>query len=106
MEKLSDQGVWLSMLSTVSVTSGRIFSAAEAKLTSLIGMTIFNNGLKFIIGEEETFRAMISAAINVSRDYKLPGRETVRGPLIDNCFENDIKNQHELLFMLLTDIGT
>ena len=31
----------------------------------------------FIIGEEEKLRAMISAARNVSRDYKLPGRETV-----------------------------
>ena len=65
------------MLSTVSVTSGRIFSAAEAKLNSLIGMTIFNNGIQFIIGEDETFRAMISAARNFSRNYKLPGRETV-----------------------------
>ena len=85
------------MLSTVSVTSGRIFSADEYTLTSLIGITIFNNGLKFIIGEEETFRAMISAARNVSRDYKMPGRETVRGPLLDNCFENNIKNQREKL---------
>ena len=65
------------MLSTVSVTSSRILSAAEAKLTSLIGITIFNNDLQFRIGEEETFRAMINAARNVSRDYKLPGRETV-----------------------------
>ena len=65
------------MLSKVSVTSGGIFYAAEAKLTSLIGMTIFNNGLQFRIGEEETFRAMIRAVINVSTDYKLPGRETV-----------------------------
>ena len=47
------------MLSTVSVTSGRIFSAAESKQTSLIGINIFNNGLQFIIGEEETFRAII-----------------------------------------------
>ena len=74
------------MLSTVSVTSGIIFSAVEAKLTSLIGMTIFNNGLQFRIGEEETLRSIISAAINVSRDYKLPGREAVRGPLLDKCF--------------------
>ena len=73
-----------SMLSTVSVTSGRIFSAAETKLTSSIGITIFKNGLKFIIGGEETFRAMISAVINVSRDYNLPVRETVQGPLLDN----------------------
>ena len=89
--------MWSSMLSTVSVTSGIIFSAAEAKLTSLIGMIIFNNGIQFIIGEDETFRAMISTARNVSRDYKLPGRETVRGPLLDNRFENNIKNQHEKL---------
>ena len=40
---------------------------------------------------------MISAARNVSRDYKLPGRETVRGTLIDNFFENHIKNQREKL---------
>ena len=71
------------MLSVVSVTSGRIFSATEAKLTSLIGITIFNNGLQFRIGEEDKFRAMISAPINVSRDYKLPGRDTVQGPFID-----------------------
>ena len=57
-----------SMLSTVSVTSGRIFSTAEAKLSSLIGMTIFTNGLLFRIEEDETFRAMISAAIKFSRD--------------------------------------
>ena len=62
MAKLSDQEVRLYMLSTVSVTSGRIFSAVEAKLTSLIGMKIFNNGIQFIIGEEETFRAMVSAS--------------------------------------------
>ena len=53
-ETLSDQGMQLSMISTVpvsSVTSGRIFSTAESKLISLIGMTIFNNGIQFIIGE-------------------------------------------------------
>ena len=72
------------MLSTVSVTSGRIFSAAEAKLTSLIGIAIFNNGLQFIIGEDETFREIISASRNVSRDYKLPGRKTVQAPLPGN----------------------
>ena len=55
------------MLSTVSVTSGIIFSAAEAKPTSLIGMTIFNNGLLFRIGEYETFRAIVSATRNASR---------------------------------------
>ena len=71
------------MLSTVSVTSGRIFFSAEAKLTSLIGMTIFNTDLQFIIGEEETFKAMIGAAINLSRYYKPTGRETARGPLLD-----------------------
>ena len=65
------------MLSTFSVTSGRIFSAAKAKLASLIGMTIFNNGPQFIIGEEETFREIISANRNVSSNYKLPGMETV-----------------------------
>ena len=54
-------------------------------------MNIFNNGIQFIIGEEETFRAMISASRNVSRYYKLPGSETVQGPLLDNCFENHIK---------------
>ena len=43
------------MLSKVSVTSVRIFSAAESKLTSLIAITIFNNGLQFRIGSEETF---------------------------------------------------
>ena len=74
---LSDQGVWSYMLSTVSVTSGRIFSSEESRLTSLIGMTIFNNGLQFRIGEDKTFRSMNSSARNVSRDYTLPGRETV-----------------------------
>ena len=62
------------MLSTMSVTSGRILSAAESKLTALIGMTIFNDGLQFIIGEEDTFRAIISATRNVSRGYNLTGR--------------------------------
>ena len=65
------------MLSTVLVTSGRIFSAAESKLTALIVITIFNNGLKFIIGVEETFRAIIIAAGKFSKDYKLLGREMV-----------------------------
>ena len=60
-------------------------------------MNIFNNGPQSRIGEEEKFREMISAAINVSRDNKLPGRETVRGPLSDNVFENHIKNQREKL---------
>ena len=86
MATFSDQGVRSYMLSTVSVTSGRIFSAAESKLTSLIGITIFNNGLRFIIGEVEISRAMISAARNVSSSYKLPGKETVQGLLLDNCF--------------------
>ena len=85
------------MLSTVSVTSGRIFYAAESKPTSLIGMAIFNNGLQFIMGEDKTFRARIIAARNVSRDYKLPGRDRVRGKLLDNVFENHIKNQREKL---------
>ena len=40
---------------------------------------------------------MISAVRNVSRDYKLPGRETVRGPLLDNFFENNTKNQRDKL---------
>ena len=95
MATLSDNGVQPSMLSTVSVTSGRIFSSAEAKLTSLIGMAIFNNGLQFRIGEEDTFRALIRASRNVSIYYKLSGRETVRGMFLDNCFENHIKNQRE-----------
>ena len=85
------------MLSTVLVTSGIIFSAAEDKLTSLIGMTIFNNGIQFRIGKDKTFREIISAVRNVSRDYKLPGIETVQGPLLDNCFDNYIKNQPEKL---------
>ena len=97
MATFSDQGVRSYMLSTVSVTSGRIFSAAESKLTSLIGITIFNNGLRFIIGEVEISRAMISAARNVSSSYKLPGKETVQGLLLDNCFQNHIKNQREKL---------
>ena len=60
-------------------------------------MTIFNNGLQFGIGDLETFKAIISAARNVSRDYKLPGRETVRGPFLDNCFDNHFNNQREKL---------
>ena len=52
MTKFNDQGVQSYMLSIVSVTSGIIFSTAESKLNSLIGIAIFNNGLKFIIGEE------------------------------------------------------
>ena len=81
------------MLLMVTVTSGIIFSAAEAKITSLIGMNIFNNGLQLRIGEDETLRAIISATRNVSRNYKLPGREMVRGPLIDNVFGINIKKQ-------------
>ena len=69
----------------------------EGKLTSLIGMTIFNNGIQFIIGVGGTFRAIIGASRNVSRDYKLPGRETLREPLLDKFFENHIKNQSEKL---------
>ena len=60
-------------------------------------MNIFKNGLQFIIGEEETFIEMIGTSRNVSSDYKPPGRETVLGPLIDNCFDNNIKNQREKL---------
>ena len=85
------------MLSTVLITPGIIFSATEDKLTSLIGIKIFNNGLQFRIEEDETFREIISASRNVSRYYKLLGRETVRGPLLDNCFDNNIKNQREKL---------
>ena len=85
------------MLSMVSVNSGRIFSAAEYKPTSLIGMNIFNNGIQFRIREEETLRETISASINLSRYYKLPGREMVQGTLLDNCFENNINNQLEKL---------
>ena len=40
---------------------------------------------------------MISAAINISRYYKLPVRETVREPFLDKCFENHIKNQRDKL---------
>ena len=60
-------------------------------------MTIFKNNLQFIIGEQETCRAIFSATRKVSRDYKLPGRETVRWVLLDKCFENHIKNQREKL---------
>ena len=67
--------------------------SAEYKLTSLIVMSIFNNDHQFIIGEEETLRAIIRAVRNVSRNYKLLGRETVREPFIDKCVENHIKNQ-------------
>ena len=56
------------MLSTVSVTLGIIFSAAEAKLTSSVVILIFNNGLQFIIREDDTFRVLISASRNVSND--------------------------------------
>ena len=85
------------MLSTVSVTSARIFSDTESKLTSLIVMTIFKSGLQFRMGEEETFRKMISAERIVSRDHKLPGREMVRGTFLDKCFKNHINNQREEL---------
>ena len=85
------------MLSKVSVTSGRILSSAEAKRTSLIVITIFNNGIQFRIGEEETLMEMISADIKASRYYKLPGREAVRGPFLYKCFDNHINNQHEKL---------
>ena len=37
--------------------------------------------------------AMISAARNVSRYYKLPGRQTLKGLFVDKCFDNHIKNQ-------------
>ena len=67
MATFSDQGLRKSMLSTVLVTSGRVLSAAEAKLTSFFGMNIFNNGLQFIIGEDQKFRAMVSSSIKVSR---------------------------------------
>ena len=30
-------------------------------------------------------------------DYKLPGRDKVRGPFLDNIFENYINNQREKL---------
>ena len=79
-----NQGVWLCMLSTVSVFTGRIFYDAEAKLTSLIGMTIFNNGIQFRTGEEETCMAMISAVRNVSRYHKVTGMKIVRGLFIHN----------------------
>ena len=91
--------MWLSMLSIVSVTSvtsGKIISSDESKLTSLIGMTIFNNGLKFIFwGGGGTFRAMMSTARNISMDYNLPKREAVKGSFLYKCFERHIKNQHE-----------
>ena len=60
-------------------------------------MTIFNNYLKFIIGEENIFREIISPGRKVSMDYNLPGREMVWGKLIDKCFENHINNKHEKL---------
>ena len=40
---------------------------------------------------------MIRSSRKVLWDYKLPGRETVRGPFIDKCFDNHIKNQREKL---------
>ena len=56
------------MLSIFSVTSEKQVSAVEAKLTSLIGINFSNTGLQFRIIEDETFRSIISAARNVSRD--------------------------------------
>ena len=49
------------------------------------------------MGEEETFREIISTSRNVSMDYKLPGRETLQGALVNKCFENHIKNEFERL---------
>ena len=60
-------------------------------------MAIFKNGIQLRIWEDETFRAIISTARNVPRNYNLPGRETVRGLVLDNVFENHIKSQHEKL---------
>ena len=60
-------------------------------------MDILNNGIQFRIGKEDKFRTIISAARNVSRGYKLTGREMLKGPLIDKCFENRINNQHNKL---------
>ena len=40
---------------------------------------------------------MISAARNVSRDYKIPGRGTLQGTLLDKRFEDHIKNQCDKL---------
>ena len=48
---------------------------------------------------------MISSARNVSRGYKIPGRETMLGTLIDNCFENNIKNQREKLLSVADIYG-
>ena len=60
-------------------------------------MAIFKNGIQLRIWEDETFRAIISTARIVSRNYKLTGRETVRGMLLDILFDNHIKSQHEKL---------
>ena len=40
---------------------------------------------------------MIGAVRNGSRNHKIPGRETVQGSLLDNFFDNHIKNQREKL---------
>ena len=97
MSRLSYQGMQQSILSTVPVNLGRIFSYAEEKLTSLIGMTILKNGLQFRFWEEEALRAMLIATRNISRDYKLTGKETVWDPFLDKCIDNYIKNKREKL---------
>ena len=40
---------------------------------------------------------MVSASRNVLSNYKLPGKETMQGPLLDTFFDNHIKNQREKL---------
>ena len=39
---------------------------------------------------------MISATRIFSRGYNLTGRETVKGPLLYDCFDNHIKNRADI----------
>ena len=85
-----------SNVSTVSQQS-TMFQQSDAKMTVLMAMFIYQNAIPFRQAEDHAFQAMIMHARNISSDFKFPGREKIRGPLLTACHDRHMLTVKEKL---------
>ena len=55
----------------------------DSNIKVLIELTIYNNGPSLQLSKYTTFQVMVMSSRNCSEYFLLPGREILRGPLLD-----------------------
>ena len=73
------------------------------QLDVAIGSLIFNNGLPFRTCESKEMADIIIKAKTIPRDYKVPSREKIRGPILDACY-NTMRDRQTKELLLEADV--